>query len=471
MTNDDIHVEVDPIGAATEEKVDGAALLDELRVVVTKYVVLPSDHAITAVVLWIVATHAVTAFEHATRLAIHSPVKRCGKSRLLEVIEALSHSPMATTNISIAALFRMIDSGGDQPPTLILDEADRLFGSSKKDEDNRDLIALLNNGFRRGSPTWRCVGPQQVPTPFSNYAMAAVAGIGRLPDTIEDRAINLTMRRRMPGEVVAKFRLRTDLPVLHDLRDRIAVWAGQRIDRIAEPVEDLPDELEDRAADAWEPLLAIADVAGGDWPKLGREAAESIATEAADADGQLTEEVRLLKDIRDAFDAMPHVSFLATNVLLTELRKVDDAPWGEFDFSPHKLARRLGNFDVRPRHNDAKTQRGYHLNDLRDAFRRYLVSKPSEPSGTTSDQQKRPDGLKSPDGSKCPDVFAPDGSKCPDDSKRPDETAGQNGSGRFGTLRTDTPPGMSTCSVCGEPLDPAVANIGRHVNCGPQRNT
>jgi len=119
---------------------DGGDLLDELRATLTKYVVLPSQEAANAVVLWIAATHGLPAFEHATRLSVNSPVKRCGKSRLLEIIQSTAFGTVPTANISVPALFRMIDAAS-QPPTLILDEADRIFGSAKKDEENRDLIA------------------------------------------------------------------------------------------------------------------------------------------------------------------------------------------------------------------------------------------------------------------------------------------------------------------------------------------
>lgn len=442
-----------------DQDVNGADLLAELEATLRKFVILPSEHAYTAVVLWVAATHAVAAFEHATRLAVHSAVKRCGKSRLLEVIEALSHNPMATTNISTAALFRVIDAAGDHPPTLILDEADRLFGDVKKDDDNRDLIALLNNGFRLGSPTWRCVGPQQTPTPFSNFAMAVVAGIGRKPDTIEDRAINVTMRRRMPGETVAKFKIRRDVPALHALRDRVAVWAQENIELIGEPVDDIPDELEDRAEDAWEPLLAIAGAAGGDWPKRAAAAAVALAQEAAEVDGQQSEEIRLLVDIHAVFDSMPHVTFLATSVILTELRKVDDAPWGDVDFTARKLALRLGKFDVRPRHNSAKTERGYHLSDFKDAFGRYLPSEASEASERGKAAGHGTDG--SPDGKRNGTVrdVSPDGSNRPDDSSRPREAAGQTADGRVRTDRTDT---RDTCGSCSWPLD----SIAHEQRCG-----
>jgi hypothetical protein len=441
------------------QALDGAALLTKVDAVLRQFVILPSEHAYTAIVLWIVATHAVPAFEHATRLAVHSAVKRCGKSRLLEIIEALSHKPISTTNISTAALFRVIDAAGAHPPTLILDEADRLFGDAKKDDDNRELIALINNGFRLGSPTWRCVGPLQTPTPFSNFAMAVVAGIGRKPDTIEDRAVNLTMRRRLPGETVAKFKIRRDVPVLHELRDQVAAWAAQNITAMAEPVDNIPDELEDRAEDAWEPLLAVADIAGGDWPKLAREAAVALAEEAAEVDGQQSEEIRLIGDIHEVFASLPHVSFLATNNVLNELRKVDDAPWGEMEFTARKLALRLGKFNIRPRHNSAKSERGYHLSDFKDAFGRYLPSEPSEPSERDKTTGEGPDA--SPDGNGRGTVrnSAADASKRPDTSIRPDEIAGQPVHGRVRTVRTDT---SDTCERCWWPL----ASTGHEERCG-----
>ena len=318
----------------------------------------------------------------ATRLAIHSPVKRCGKSRLLEVIEAMAHHPIPTTNISVPALFRIIDAA-DPPPTLILDEVDRLLGSAKKDDDNRDLVAILNNGFRAGHPTYRCVGPTQIPTPFSNYAMVALAGIGHITDTIEDRAVNITLRRRLPGETISKYRLRTDVPVLHDLRDRPAEWVGSVMAKLERPVAAIPDELEDRAEDAWEPLLAVANAAAGHWPVRAREA-------AADDDDSL--DTRILADVRVIFTRDEGVAFLRTAELLTELRKLEEAPWADLDLTGQKLAYRVGKFGVKSTRNTTGTARGYRLHDLEDAFRRYLPSSPSDPSKTAPDLEKLFDG-------------------------------------------------------------------------------
>lgn len=412
--------------ARREPRTAGADLLDELGRALAKYVAFPSPESLTAVVLWITATHALDAFEHATRLAIHSPVKRCGKSRLLEVIEATTHRPIPTTNISVPALFRMIDAA-DPPPTLILDEVDRLLGSAKKDDDNRDLVAILNNGFRAGHPTIRCVGPAQKPTPFSNYAMVALAGIGRITDTIEDRSINITMRRRLPGESISKFRLRTDVPPLHGLRDRLAEWVGSVMENLAMPVLDIPDELEDRAEDAWEPMLSVADAAGGHWPARARTAALKLTREAADADDDSLD-TRILADIKVISDSDPSVTFISGADLLAELHKLEDAPWADLDLTRRKLAYRVGKFGVKSGHNAAKTVRGYHFSHFHDAFSRYLASSPSERPKTSSGQDELVGRIESTDASIRPDV-----------SSVRDESPGQTTDSDGRTLWTDTP--------------------------------
>ncbi len=111
----------------------------------------------------------------------------------------------------------------------------RIFGSKKAAENNEDLRKLLNAGHQRGKPALRCVGPLQIPTQFNVFAMAALAGIGTMPDTITDRAVNIAMRRRAPGEKVSQFRSRRDGPKLAALRDRLAAWAAAHLDDLPRP--------------------------------------------------------------------------------------------------------------------------------------------------------------------------------------------------------------------------------------------
>ena len=140
------------------DELDGEQLLGELHAALSRYVILPSPEAADAVVLWIAATHGVQAWHCAPRLDITSPVKRCGKSRLLDVIEATCHDPLLTVNISPAALVRSIS---DDPPTLLLDEADTVFGPKAADS-HEDLRGIINAGHSRNRPyiRWDMTSPR-----------------------------------------------------------------------------------------------------------------------------------------------------------------------------------------------------------------------------------------------------------------------------------------------------------------------
>jgi len=187
-------VDVPPI--PTPQAVDGARLLDELPAALCRYVVLPSPQAADAVTLWTAASHAQPAWEHAPRLAVVSPLKRCGKSRLLDVVAETCHAPLITINATIAAVVRSI---GADPPTLLVDEADTLWGSKKQADSNEDLRGLLNAGHQRNRPMLRWDVTTRTLDQLDTFAMAMLASIGDLPDTIMDRAVVIRMRRRAPA--------------------------------------------------------------------------------------------------------------------------------------------------------------------------------------------------------------------------------------------------------------------------------
>jgi hypothetical protein len=253
---------------------DGAAILDRLHHTLTRYVVLPSPEATDAVTLWIAASHAQPAWAHAPRLVIRAPEKRCGKSRLLDLVEATCHSPLITVNASTAAVYRSL--GTDDPPTILLDEADTVFGP-KAGESNEALRGLLNAGHQRNRPAIRWDAGSKRLERISTFAMAALAGIGAMPDTIEDRAVVVRMRRRTTDEHVAPYRHRRDGPIVRHVTDALHEWLRANLPRLEHAQPAMP--LEDRAADTWEPLIAVADLAGAGWPDRGRHAAETLTTE------------------------------------------------------------------------------------------------------------------------------------------------------------------------------------------------
>jgi len=286
---------------------------DKLRA----HVVFPSEHEPVAVTLWIAATHAQPAWDHATRMVIRSPIKRCGKSRLLDLVYGLAHQVMMTANVSVAALVHSIDA--DEPPTILMDEADTTFGRGQKTEFNEPLRGLLNAGFQRNRPyiRWDPVKRQREESP--TFAMAALAGIGRLPDTIEDRAVIVNLRRRRRDETVQPFRVR-DVPSLEPLRDKLGDWVRDRLPVLKGATPTL--SLEDRDADVWEPLIAIADQAGGTWPERARATANALTQGAEEDEAEL-----LLQHIYEAFHQSDGTRRMASRDLVEALFDREDGPW------------------------------------------------------------------------------------------------------------------------------------------------
>ena len=331
---------------------DGADLLDELRDTLTRYVVFPDEHS--------VGRGDVVDRGHARPARVrmraaagdHQPTEAVRQNHgLLDIIGGTCHEPLATVDATVAAIFRSL--GGDHPPTLIIDEADAIFGSKKAAENNEDLRKLLNAGHQRGRPAIRCVGPNQIPTEFDVFAMAALAGIGDMPDTITDRAVNITMRRRARGEKVSQFRSRRDGPILDEPARPAGRLGAPRIEELTEAEPDMP--VEDRAADTWEPLIAIADAAGGHWPDTARAACTALVDAADDADEDQSLAIKLLADIRQIFTDKG-ASFLSSADLVAELRRIEESPWDDFDLTPRKLAYRLKDFGVKPVQNVAQDQ-------------------------------------------------------------------------------------------------------------------
>jgi hypothetical protein len=381
-------VSVPPIPAA--QAVDGATLLGELRQAFTRYVVLPSPQAADAVTLWTAATHAQPAWEHAPRLAVVSPLKRCGKSRLLDVVAETCHAPLITINATIAAVVRSI---GQDPPTLLVDEADTLWGTRKQADNNEDLRGLLNAGHQRNRPMLRWDVTSRTAEQLDTFAMALLAAIGELPDTIMDRAVVVRMRRRAPGEQVDPYRTRRDAPPLNQLRDRLAAWARAHLRQLQQATPAMP--LEDRAADTWEPLIAIADLAGGDWPARARDAASAMTQAEAQQEEDTAASVRLLADLRQVFTAAD-AEALYTSTLLEALHQLEDAPWADWYGHPlttRDLAKLLRPYQVESKNireqGTGQPRKGYAQADLHDAWARYVPLhplhplQPPEPAGHT----------------------------------------------------------------------------------------
>lgn len=372
------------------DRKDLASVLDEVADFTRAYVVLSKPQA-AAVALWVAHSHALDAAETTPYLAVTSAAKRSGKSRLLEVLALLVARPLRAAGVTQAALFRSI---ADRRPTLLMDEVDAIFGP-KVSANHEDLRALLNAGFQLGTPVLRCVrdGSRQIVTEFAVFCPKALAAIGRLPDTIADRSIPIRLKRRAPSETVARFRRREAEAASEPLHQALVALMEHNIDRLTEARPELPEALDDRAADGWEPLIAIADLAGGDWPERARRSALALA-ETDDDDDELG--IRLLADVKKIFRAS-EIERMSTADLLAALIAEEESPWADWHGRPltaRGLARFLSPHGIRSstiRLADGTTPKGYKAESFADAWKRYVSEK--RPQSATTPQPASANGL------------------------------------------------------------------------------
>ncbi|MFJ8614804.1 DUF3631 domain-containing protein [Streptomyces clavifer] len=368
--------------------IDGAALLAEVEAFHRRFNVFPREAAYVAVALWDAHAHLLDAFDSTPRLAFLSPEPGSGKSRALEVVETLVPRPMLAVNARAAALFRSVSDPAGRP-TILFDEIDTVFGP--KAGDNEELRGFLNAGHRRSGVTYRCVGDggNQTVVEFPSYTAVAVAGLGYLPDTITTRSVIIRMRRRARNEKAEPFRARLHEAEGHALRDRLAQWADQVRDDISGRWPQMPEGVTDRPADVWEPLLSVADAAGGTWPDRARTACTELVN-AARADDKGSVGIRLLTDLRD--HVMAGIDRMPTVAILDRLCALDEAPWADMGGRPldsRALSKMLGEYmtlDNTPvKARNIKTAgsvlKGYYALDLHDAWERYC---PPPPSGAAT---------------------------------------------------------------------------------------
>jgi hypothetical protein len=371
---------IDPASAT-----DGAAVLNAVRAYLTKFVAYPSKHAAVAHTLWIAHAHLMSAWDSTPRIAFLSPEPASGKSRALEVTEPLVPNAVLASNVSSAYLFRRCGSD-EGPPTVLFDEIDTIFGPKAKEHE--DIRNFLNSGHRRGVKFGRCVmiGNRAETEDIEGFAAVALAGLGWLPDTILTRSVVIRMRRRLASEPVTPWRHRVHAPVGKELGKRLASWAGTVMGEAEKTHPAMPDGVEDRAADVWEPLLVVADLAGGEWPELAREAATALVG-AVGRDAPVSLNLRLLADLRIVFlnelaaviRAQPEG--LATKVILDALCRLEEAPWEKLNKGDPLTASQLAFYirdyevkseNIRPDARSRPQAKGYPIAALADAWRRYL---------------------------------------------------------------------------------------------------
>lgn len=346
--------------------VNGANVLDDAYALLCRYVIADRE-TLRAAALWAALTWYADAATVLPLALITAPEKGCGKSTLLNALAKLSSRPLSVSNITPAALFRAVDKW---QPSLFIDEADTYL------RENPELVGIINSGHTKDAAyVIRTVGDDHDPKKFTTWGAKAISGIGAhgMAETITSRSIILLMRRKLPGERCDNLR-HVDRSAFHTVKRQLARWADDNMDAFATTHPTL-DGLNNRAADNWEPLLALADIAGSDWPKLARHAAAKLTGSEEEAPS-LNQE--LLGDIRAVFDRLG-TDRIFTATLLEELCKDDESAWATYNrgkpVTPRQLSKRLGEFGIKPStvRNGYSTAKGYSRDQFNDAFSRYLA--------------------------------------------------------------------------------------------------
>lgn len=384
------------------QPVDAADLFAAIEKFIARFVRLTKEQLI-AVTLWVVFTYVFEIADVSPRLAALSPKKRCGKSTLLRVLMLLCRRVLAASNISPSATFRAIDL---LHPTLVIDEVDTFAaGRSKGSERAEEMRGILNSGHTRDLAFVirnDKVGDRWVPRQFSTWAPIAYAAIRELPDTWMDRSIVLRMRRRLKGEPVDKMTRRNTKLIQSEVDEIVAKlvrWSTDNLDALRNaPPPAIPNGLNDRSDDNWDLLLSIADLAGPEWGKRTRAAAQAISGDRPDGEGDSDLDQRLLADLRQVFEEAGRPNELGSKDAVTALLAIEGAPWsslgrsGDREITTNRLARMLAPFEVYPKHT--RYFNGYARADLEDLFGRYLSAPfPENASETfTSSLPQRAEG-------------------------------------------------------------------------------
>lgn len=358
------------------EPVDGAALLDQITATVRRFIICSQETA-QAVSLWVALTWFVDVVQVAPLAVITAPEKRCGKSMLLFLMGRMVPRPIMASSISPSALFRSIDAW---KPTLLIDEVDACL------KGNEELRGVLNAGHTRDSAfVIRCVGDDHKPQQFNVWGCKVLSGIGHVADTLMDRSIILELRRKLPHESVERIR-HAEPGLFNELCSKLARFNDDNSEQVRLARPDLPHALNDRAQDNWEPLLAIAAVAGGNW--LATATAAALKLSGSDSAAQSIG-IELLADIREVFE-QKRVDRISSADLIKELCSDDERPWATynrgFQIKPRQIANKLKGYGVHSKtiRIDFTTAKGYELEQFNEAFSRYIPSTP--PVSVTASQ-------------------------------------------------------------------------------------
>jgi hypothetical protein len=360
--------------SAPSEETELGRVLDEIAAFIRRFVFFKEPRYADVLALWIAHTWAFDAATVTPYVWLYSPEMGSGKTRTLEVLELLVRAPWRAIEPTEAVLFRKIAA---EKPTLLLDEVDVIFAKDRKGDAQAALRGIINAGNQKGAFIPRAEDFGRTLTDFPIFCPKALAGIGHaLPATVVDRSIKVPMIRRTKAERGERFKRRDVQVVADDLRKAMQHAVLEVMPKLTDWREWRPDEelLEnERAAEAWEPLFAIAETAGGLWYTGCRELA--VMTQA---EREVPLNVRLLSDCQTVFEDDGNPDAVSSRGLLESLKLIEGSPWSGFWLGgpgdQGSLARKLNEFGIKSKNVRVGDEvlKGYRREDFTEAWQRYV---------------------------------------------------------------------------------------------------
>jgi len=347
-------------------------VVDRVAAILGNYVAVPHD-ALLAMAAWVVAARLMDLWDRFPNVAITSPDKRCGKTRVLELLAFIVARALFTTNISPAALYRKIEK---DKPTLLLDEGQSL--ARRGSESSEVLRELLNAGISKDAKAIRCSGDNHDATEYSVYCPKVIALIGDLDAVLADRCLPVQMSRKNEDDQVEKYRSRLVEPLGKALSEALDQWAEANREQVAAVYDQLEPFgiANDRMAELLMPLQAVLTVAGKEHLPTLERYAQALDERDREQETQ-SPGVRLLLACREIFQGgQPRFSYLPTANLVQRLVEREDDPWATWNrgqpITREKLAWLLRPFGVKSERSKDQKTRGYYAAAFAEAWARYL---------------------------------------------------------------------------------------------------
>ena len=239
--------------------------------------------------------------------------------------------------------------------------------------EKEELRGMLNAGhYRKTAFVIRTVGDSHEPKKFMTWCAKVLCGIGKIAHTLTDRSIVIELRRKLVNETVENIHL-TDESEFAVIRQKLKRWYEDNSEqyRALRPVRI--EGINDRAADNWQPLQAVAELAGGEWPRLCKHAAITLSGIEEETPSI---NVELLMDIAEVFHDRGATKIFTAD-LLDALCQDDEKAYSTWNrgrpITSRQIGQRVKDFGVKSRQMKIGhvNNNGYELMQINEALIRY----------------------------------------------------------------------------------------------------